>query len=219
MTRLIAISDTHGRHRSMVHPVPDGDILIHVGDCTHDKGRASLRDFLVWFNAFPHPYKLFIAGNHDWAFEQWPDLARAMVKEIAPSVTYLQDSGTEVCGLKVWGSPISCRFFDWAFNRDRGAAIKRHWDMIPNDTDLLITHGPPRGYGDWVPWDRVNAGDDDLLDAIRRGKPRYHFAGHFHSGHGMRELVHDDGSKTVLVNATICDEQYSPINAPWVIDL
>ncbi len=219
MTRIVAISDTHGLQDSMVHPVPDGDLLIHAGDCTRNKGRASLRDFLTWFNHFPHPRKVLVAGNHDWAFEQWPDLARAMVKEVAPTVTYLQDSGTEACGLKIWGSPVQPRFLDWAFNRDRGTDIRRHWDMIPVDTDLLITHGPPKGYGDWSPYDRIHAGDDDLLDAIKRVQPRWHVAGHFHSGHGVQELVHPDGRKTLIVNATTCDEAYHPVNPPIVLDL
>lgn len=219
MTKATFISDTHGRHDHV--KISPCDLLVHSGDCTYNAGRASLREFLQWLERQPAPIKILIAGNHDWAFEKWPDLARAMVKEVAPSVIYLQDSAAEVYGLKVWGSPVSPRFFDWAFNRDRGADIKRHWDMIPDDTDLLVTHGPPKGFGDWSPIDKIHAGDDDLLEAIKRVRPAIHACGHFHGGNGMRELKHDEAgaSVTLLINASICDEGYHPVNQPITITL
>ncbi len=103
--------------------------------------------------------------------------------------------------------------------RDRGASIRAHWDLIPEGLDFLVTHGPPKGFGDWSPYDRIHAGDEDLLEAIKRAKPRYHIAGHFHGGYATRELVHPDGSKTTLINASCCDEGYRPVHAPWIISL
>lgn len=217
MPILILVSDTHGHHSQVV--VPQGDILIHCGDCTDDIGQAALRSFLQWFEGQSAPRKILVAGNHCGAFEKWPDLAQAMVKEVAPSVTYLQDSGVEIAGLKFWGSPVTPTFYNWHFNRDRGAEIKRYWDMIPDDIDILVTHGPARGYLDWSPYGKEHVGCDDLLEAIKRVKPKVHACGHVHGGYGTKVLDHEDKTCTVLINASICNEQYAPVNKPWVVNV
>ena len=218
--KIIVISDTHGLESSMTHPIPEGDLLIHAGDFTKgDQGRAPFREFLQWLERQPAPRKVLISGNHDSQTERFPDLARQMIAEYAPSVTYLRDSEVTIDGLRIWGSPYTPTFFNWYNMRDRGASIRRHWDLIPDGLDFLVTHGPPKGFGDWSPYDKVHAGDEDLLDAIKRAKPRYAVNGHFHSGYGTRELVHADGTKTVIINATCCNEGYNPVNAPIIIDL
>ena len=61
---------------------------------------------------------------------------------------YLEDSSCEVLGYKIWGSPWTPWFCDWGFNARRGEESKSHWDKIPNDTDIILTHGPPLGFGD-----------------------------------------------------------------------
>jgi predicted phosphodiesterase len=216
--KLVIISDTHGRHADIAH-VPDGDVLIHCGDCTDDAGRAALRNFLLWFQAQPHKHKILIAGNHDWAFEKWPDLAIAAVKEYAPSVTYLQDSGTEIDGKVFWGSPVQPEFCNWAFNRKRGEEIRRHWDMIPDNTDVLITHGPPFGQLDVSGIDNVKCGCRDLYEAVLRVRPSVHCFGHIHHSYGHHRYIHDDGWLTTMVNASICNESYRPINKPFVLEL
>jgi len=218
MPKIVAISDTHGNHLDL-GALPAGDILIHAGDCTDDIGQASLRNFLKWMEIQPFAHKIFIAGNHDGAFEKWPDLARSMVKEVAPSCTYLQDSGCEFMGLKLWGSPVTPEFFDWHFNRKRGSDIKRHWDMIPEGTDVLITHGPPKGYGDWTDFRKEHAGDDDLLDAIKRIKPKLAFNGHFHHKQVINNILHEDGKITICINATSVNERYKVVNRPVVINV
>ena len=143
--KLVVISDTHGRHDDVT--VPGGGILIHCGDCIEGANAACAyaAGFLSWLHRQPHENKLLIAGNHDWIFDVGADQARAIVAAHAPGVHYLHDSGCEIDGVRFWGSPVSPRFFDWAFNRDRGADIRRHWDMIPTGADVLITHGPPHG--------------------------------------------------------------------------
>jgi predicted phosphodiesterase len=212
MTKIAIISDTHGLHDHV--RVPPCDILIHAGDLTRDIGRKSLQEFLVWLERQPAPHKILIAGNHDGAFQKWPDLAVQMVKEYAPSVTYLQDSGCEIGGLKFWGSPYTPTFFDWYFMRDRGADIKRHWDMIPEGLDVLITHGPPEGIFDVSSYDNKGYGCKDLLEAVKRVKPRVHCFGHFHATNGQTKV-----GDTLFINATICNEAYKPVNQPVVIDL
>ncbi len=99
--RIVLISDTHGLHHRMP-AIPDGDLLIHAGDCTNRGVADETADFLAWFGDLRHPHKVLIAGNHDFLFEHEPARAEAM---IPPGVTYLRDSGVTVGGLAIWGSP------------------------------------------------------------------------------------------------------------------
>lgn len=221
MTKLVFLSDTHGLHDKVT--VPAGDVLIHSGDCTNDIGQKSLRDFLIWFEQQPCPHKILVAGNHDGAFEKWPNLARAMVKEFSPSTWYLQDSGLtlklEDRNIKFWGSPYQPEFFNWHFNLPRGPELKRHWDMIPDDTDVLITHGPPHGFLDLSAFGNEHCGCRDLKEALYRVEPDVHAFGHIHHGYGTATYVGDSGHKTTLLNASICNEKYQPVNHPWIFEL
>ncbi|PQJ82612.1 metallophosphoesterase family protein [Polaribacter glomeratus] len=87
--------------------------------------------------------KIFIAGNYDFFFER---AHRDIIKNKIPkNVIYLNDSGCEIADLKIWGSPVQPEFYNWAFNIECGKEIKQHWDLIPKNIDILITHGPPYG--------------------------------------------------------------------------
>jgi len=219
--RVVFISDTHDLHDRMRVPVPDGDILIHAGDAT---GRGRMHEIAAagaWLRNLPHKHKIFIAGNHDWLFENNPTLAMSLLNkgilgEGEGQIVYLQDSGTEIEGLKIYGSPWQPRFFDWAFNLDRGDAIKAKWDLIPEGLDILITHGPPMGIQDQISpvLGSDHLGCEELLKAVERVKPKVHVFGHIHGGYGKTQ-----GVDTLFLNAAICDEAYKPIHEPIVIDL
>jgi Icc-related predicted phosphoesterase len=211
--KITITSDTHGLHPHL-GLIKKTDVLIHCGDCTNNAGRSALRDVALWLESQPHDHKILIAGNHDWAFEKWPELAVALLKEVAPSVTYLQDSGCEIDGIKFWGSPITPTFFDWAFNRARGEAIRKHWDKIPRDTQVLITHGPPKGVLDYNPYDKFHCGCEDLMDAVVEIAPRLHCFGHIHCAAGKTQM-----DSTTFVNASFVNEQYKPAFHPTVIEL
>lgn len=216
MTRIVAISDTHGSHWDV--KIPDGDILIHAGDlCSHGH-LGDAMEFLRWFNTHPHPHKIFIAGNHDWIFEKDPNFWRIIKMEF-PKLTYLEDSGCEIEGLKFWGSPIQPRFFNWAFNRDRGEDIKKHWDMILEGTDVLITHGPPYGICDEayrVGFDITeHTGCRDLFDATLRVAPKLHIFGHIHYS-GQTQYV---APKTTYANVSMLNEAYLVWGKPTVFDI
>lgn len=137
-----------------------------------------------------------------------------------PNIIYLNDESTEIMGLKIWGSPIQPWFHDWAFNRQRGEEIKKHWDMIPNDADIVITHGPPRGILDRISpkFERYNenpnVGCDDLLEAIQRVKPKVSVFGHIHEGYGK---IEKDG--TTFINASCLTDNYKPMNPPQFLTL
>ncbi|MDP2317611.1 MAG: metallophosphatase domain-containing protein [Pseudomonadota bacterium] len=204
--RVVCISDTHTLHDQL--SIPEGDVLVHAGDLTRRGSREDVRAFDAWLGSLPHPHKVVIAGNHDFCFERVPD-ARSWITQ----ATYLQDEGCVVAGLRVWGSPWQPRFFDWAFNLDRGAPLREKWDRIPSDTEVLLTHGPPNGVLDRT-WDGSRVGCEELRAAVARVRPRLHVFGHIHEAYGREE---QDG--TVFVNACSCDLEYEPVQAPIVVDL
>jgi Icc-related predicted phosphoesterase len=205
--RIVTLSDTHNRHDEIV--VPAGDLLVHAGDLTGCGTLPELEAAARWLRSLPHPHKVVIAGNHDFALERRPAESHALFD----GLTYLQDSGTSIGGLRIWGSPWQPRFFDWAFNLDRGPAIRAKWDLIPSGIDVLVTHGPPAGILDeTVAGQRV--GCADLLVALRRVRPRLHVFGHIHESYGRH-----DADGTHFLNASSCDLRYEAVNRPLVVDL
>ncbi|MDQ3063982.1 MAG: metallophosphatase domain-containing protein [Acidobacteriota bacterium] len=211
MPRIVCLSDTHNYNEQI--SVPDGDILIHAGDATIQGSASEIILFNRWFRNLPHAHKIFVAGNHDWLFETSNQLARTLLDS---SIHYLQDSSVRIENLKIYGSPWQPRFFDWAFNLTRGAELAEKWKLIPDDTDILITHGPPFGILDEVQRQYFieNTGCEELNKRVETIKPKFHIFGHIHCGYGTTEKF---GVK--FVNASNCDESYEPTNTPVVIDL
>ncbi len=215
MPRIVCLSDTHNCTNEI--DVPDGDILIHSGDATTVGSIEQVESFSDWFAGLPHQHKIFVAGNHDWLFEKKNEYARTL---LGRDIIYLQDSSIEIEGLKIYGSPWQPRFFDWAFNLNRGYELAEKWKMIPDDIDILITHGPPYGILDEVPrqWGIENTGCEELrkrVDQIAsKGNLKLHIFGHIHCGYGVAERA---GVR--FVNASNCDESYDPIHPPIVVDI
>lgn len=213
--RIVCLSDTHNCNEQII--VPDGDILLHAGDATVRGTIDEIILFNEWFANLPHKHKIFVAGNHDWLFETNSSRARKLLDD---SIIYLQDSFVEIKNFKIYGSPWQPRFFDWAFNLNRGAEMAEKWKLIPNDIDILITHGPPNGILDEVPrkyWIE-NTGCEELRKRVeeiaKNKKLKLHVFGHIHCGYGQAE---DFDVK--FVNASNCDEEYAPTNAPIVIEI
>lgn len=182
------ISDTHGLHgRLKLNP---GTVLIHTGDVTEYGSEDEVADFLFWFSKQPFSYKVFIAGNHDLFLEE---CTPAKKKKMIPSdIIYLQNSGIEIKGLKVWGSPVTPYFLGMAFNARQGTEIRKIWNKIPADTDILITHGPPKGVLD------NGVGDEELQLQVFKIQPAVHCFGHAHGQNG-KETVNG----TTFINASI----------------
>jgi predicted phosphohydrolase len=208
--RLVVASDTHEQHAGL--DVPDGDAFIHAGDLTFRGDLRAIRAFGAWVQALPHKHKIIIAGNHDWAFEREPASARVAIGDGTQGVMYLQDSGVTIDGVSFWGSPWQPWFLDWAFNLRRGSAIAAKWALIPANTDVLITHGPPMDILDSN--GKENLGCADLTRRLGEIRPRAHIFGHIHEGSGV--LVQ---AGTTYVNASICDAAYKPTNPVRVIDV
>jgi len=214
--KIINISDTHSKHgfipASWLAPA---DCIIHNGDISTRGHKHELENFLTWFSSLEqYKYKIFIAGNHDWYFQDNPIDVREILKKY-PNVIYLQDEEVIIEGIKIYGSPWQPEFFQWAFNKQRGPEIKKYWDKIPTDTQILITHGPAKGHCDlvinkWSPNGGQRVGCDDLLEAIERIKPKYHLCGHIHCGYGQSE--NEFGTK--FINAAVVNESYEVANEP-----
>ena len=221
--KITLISDTHTRHHEITNDLPGGDLLIHSGDLMNSgRNIEDIKSFCKWFNSLDqYTHKVFIAGNHDRMFQEDPERAMEIVNSYK-NITYLQDSWVEVGDdnekCKIYGSPWQPWFYDWAFNLPRlGTELQEKWNMIPEDTDVLITHSPPNGYGDLVNnWRQPNThvGCECLINRIGEINPLVNVFGHIHEGYGV-EL----GNKTLFVNASICNPGYSPINKPIIIDL
>lgn len=207
--QIVAISDTHGKHRDL--KIPDGDVLIHAGDVTRGGTKEQVVDFLEWFSEQTHTHKIFVAGNHDFFFEQADS---DMISSVIPDgIVYLNDSSIEINGVKFWGSPITPWFNNWAFNRNRGSEIKKHWDLIPNDADVLITHGPPFGILDETVYGK-RTGCEELFLRVYHVKPKFHIFGHIHEDYGSFTK-----GETSFVNASVLDDWYEMKNKPVILDL
>jgi len=217
--RLVLISDTHCQHDLL--DIPPCDILIHAGDWTRKGSEFDTIDFLMWLESQTQAKnKIFISGNHDFYPEEEPEKFKELRNKWAPNATYLEEDSAVIGGYKFYGSPITPWFHSWAFNRVRGDEIRQHWDLIPDDTDVLITHGPALGYGDKLskygsePGARV--GCADLLHTIdfRLRQLKLHVYGHIHEGFGT--YVHKG---ITMANAAVLSDRYELKNPAIVFDL
>jgi len=212
--QIRAVSDLHGQ----LPEIPPCDLLLLGGDLcpveNHDVGfQAQWLDttFRRWLEGVPARHVVGVAGNHDWVFERQPEAVPEDLRW-----TYLQDSGCLIEGFRLWGTPWQPWFFDWAFNLYE-EELKRRWELIPDDTDILLLHGPPHGYGDAVP--RRNGtieqtGSPSLLERIRQIQPQLAIFGHIHEGRGE----YRDGS-TVLANVSLLDVNYRAVHPVWGMEL
>lgn len=229
--KIVMISDTHMRHNHLTGKIPECDLLIHAGDMT---GRGALEDVLAtydWLEEQPARHIVTIPGNHEKGWEQNLHKYNREIKDRHPAIHALIDQSVVIEGIKIHGSPITPFFYDWAWNRSRGPvvdthyihgrvksamSIQPHWDLIPEDTQILVTHGPPFGIRDTVyqidgMTPREQVGCHYLMETIQKRLKslKLHVFGHIHGSSGV---TMKDG--VIFVNASICDEQYYPSYPP-----
>jgi Icc-related predicted phosphoesterase len=209
--RLVLMSDTHDRHGQF--DVPEGDILLHAGDFTFNGQQAELERFNSWLGTLNFQHKVIIPGNHDLTFEtDW----KWATHHVPEADAILNGELYEVDGLKIWGEPRQPWFWDWAFNVPRGPEMKKVWEKVPTDIDVLLTHGPPLGAGDLtllrnnLPGSHV--GCEAQREWIIEHQPKLVVCGHIHPGYGLHMI-----GNTLVVNASVCNEQYRPVNKPVVL--
>jgi predicted phosphohydrolase len=225
----------------MAHPIPEADVLVHAGDLTWRGTKDEIVSELTYLDSLPHPHKILIAGNHDFYFDErfkdgylfreWVIRRDETVEEMLkrfPSIIYLQDSSVRLNGTNFYGSPWQPHFYNWAFNfaatTDSRGRVWQHnrgqaqatWKKIPEDTHVLITHGPPEGIMDLATdGDDPRCGCPELRRAIAdREQLQAHIFGHIHEQAGY---LQEDGVQ--FVNAAICTRGYKPKNKPIVIEV
>jgi predicted phosphodiesterase len=205
------MSDTHGRHQNL--KVPDGDVLIHAGDFCRYGSRANLHEFGEWFSEFPHECKIVIAGNHDMALQKHLGYGHMLRMY---EIEYLEDTQSAIQdGPKIWGSPYTPPFQSWAFMLEEDA-LARKFALIPDDVDVLVTHGPPAGVLDLTDLEGVPAGSRALSERLwelGQERPLVHIFGHIHERWGQFKA-----GNYLAYNVAICDFKYNPVNPCTVIE-
>lgn len=179
------ISDTHNREPVL----PGGDLLIHCGDLTQNGFKVEVIKQLNYLHEQLDKYKyiIIIPGNHDLWCERHPSDFRDAC--LSAGIISLINESIEIEGFKIFGSPNSLRYHDWAFNSSESDLFDIY-DKIPADTDILVTHGPPLGVLDQTT--KGSIGSSSLKDAVDQLKPKIHAFGH----------IHEDGGKTLTVAGT-----------------
>lgn len=212
--KITFISDTHNKHNQVTSLLPGGDMLLHCGDISSNGQPHMIKNFCEWFSKIEnYTHKIFIAGNHDWLFQTDPNLAKEIVLAY-DNITYLFDNSITIDGVKIYGSPWQPEFCYWAFNLPKnGDGLKRVWNKIPNDVDILMTHGPSFGNLDKVIGGYENLGCEILAKRINEIKPKIHVSGHIHTGYGYKF-----NGDTHMFNAAVLNEQYIFTQKPMSVD-
>lgn len=181
------ISDAHTFHNllNLLLVPEDVEMVIFSGDCSNPKNpfnnEPEVRAFIDWYSNLDIKYKIFVAGNHDTSIEK--GLVEKSDFEKA-GIIYLENDYVEIEGLKIWGSPNTPQFGQWAFMKARHK-INRLWEHIPDDVDILIVHGPPKGildhsYNSNGVYERCGC-SALAKHVLNRIKPKLMLFGHIHS--------------------------------------
>ena len=217
--RITFISDTHSKHKQITSSLPGGDLIVHAGDMSSQGYKHEIQEFLKWYNNLDnYTNKIFIAGNHDWGFQNNNEKIMEIVNSYK-DIDYLQDDMLMIGEdydkmIKIWGSPWQPEFYNWAFNLPRmGWELEVKWNDIPMNTDILITHGPAWGHLDTIKGHSVPLGCELLAERIKTVKPKIHVFGHIHTGYGYKF----DGD-THHINAAVLDERYAFTQKPMTVD-
>ncbi len=220
-------SDSHTFQRQL--SMPEGtDIVIFSGDCSNPRdvyiSERECRDFIEFYKSLPVKHKIFVAGNHDVAIER----NRVTPADFAEAgIIYLENNSTIVEGFKIWGSPITPTFgVGWAFNKDR-SKIHKVWDSIPDDTDIVVAHGPAKGILDLS----LNMNDqleycgcENLRKRIFTIQPQLFCFGHIHNTKGVFNQGYTKltNIKTIFSNGSIVMDgrfDYGAINNGNIFEL
>ena len=215
--KIATISDTHNKHRDI--KVPEyADIVLHAGDISGRGHESEISDFMDWYGSLPNKYKVMIAGNHDWGFERDYDKYKKMAED--KGIIVLYDNSVVVEGLIIWGSPVQPAFCNWAFNRSREginktlhcrghSPIRPHWDKIPLNANIVVTHGPAHKILDETYYGNDNVGCEILAEKMAEIKPLLHVSGHIHEARGVQVVFHGD-TPTTYTNTSSLNLSYEP---------
>lgn len=232
--KVLALADTHSKHseltgyiQNLLDSDPSIKMIIHAGDAADVRdalfNRQEFRRFAKWLQSFQVEYKVFVPGNHDVSIEYFPSL----ISEF-PDIHFLIHQELVVEGIKFFGSPFTPFFHNWAYNIHRNL-LEQHWSQVPEDTHVLITHGPAYGIADktniGLPKGVIKGfGDLKLLHRIQEIQPKYHIFGHFHDT--LTELTiknygihYQEGIKTQFCNVSVVDTCRNIVNLPIILQI
>lgn len=220
--KVCAVADLHGN----LPEIPACDLLLVAGDIcpTSDhsprpQARWLAGEFQYWMGRVPAERIVVVAGNHDLIFQDNLGLLPPWTRDLNGRIQYLQDNiGLTWFGdglndhLTIYGTPWQRPFNGWAFNLPE-EQMARKWAAIPDDTDIRVLHGPPRGYGDRTV-DGMDAGSQSLRERIGQIKPKLTVFGHVHEARGRWD--EDFGT---LANVSLVDEHYRPVHKPMLFEI
>lgn len=219
MITAVTISDLHSLHGRFKKELLPADCLIIAGDIENSgQDISDIVSFATWLAGHKHKYeKIFlIAGNHDGCFYRNRKLCQEIITKEVENLIYLENEEYVFKGFKFYGSPITPTFFDWYFMADRGPNIKQYWDAIPDDVNVLITHGPRMGILDEVVRPPgLHVGCEELakrMDELKQLK--LHVCGHTHCAAGEKEI-----NNVIYINTSICTERYNPSQDPHYVTI
>lgn len=223
IVKCCAISDTHSRHWKLV--VEDCDILLHAGDISGNGKKNEVEDFISWYEDQNALYKIWIAGNHERGFEKKADWLLERLANLKNNTYYLEDTGINIMGINIWGTPWQPEFCNWEFNLPRGGELKEKYDLIPPNTDILLSHGPPFGIDDYIPWEFVRpfekdnrVGCRDLYNRLKELELKFHIFGHIHLDDRDQIRARPVTTKrdsTLCINASVVDNKYQLYAKPY----
>lgn len=223
--RIVCISDTHNEHEGL--QLPEGDILIHAGDCltetgqrgyvirkhgriqeVKDEGIAVFQYFADWFGAQKFPNKVLIAGNHDLVLQ---GLGRVRVQQILDNSTthgkcfYLEHEEVSIGGVRIFGSPFGC----WGGKNDAFFSKNIDYTDVPHGIHVMVTHMP------FILPAEVGGQDEDLrmTGALHRTGAVLHISGHCHWAHGLYQSRGSGGTSIPCVVASVCGSHM--YGGPW----
>jgi predicted phosphohydrolase len=225
--KICCMSDTHSR-QGLMKDIEPSDILLHAGDVSMMGYRHEILDFIEWFESQPALHRVWIGGNHDLSLEEdpRPEWLQEVLAGLDTNTHYLQDSGVEIMGVKIWGCPWQPEFCNWAFNLPRGERLREKYDLMPEDTDVLIVHGPPYSYFDEVPeryrqigQEDLHVGCKDLALKVNQSNLKLCVFGHIHPETEGPKTTSLHGGALHLVNASVVNNQYKVVYPPIYVNL
>ena len=202
---------THTYHDLLQVP-DDVDMVIHSGDCSNPRdpyaNESEVRCFLTWFHSLNIKYKIYVAGNHDSSIEKGL-VDKQTFTDLG--ITYLENDFTIIEGIKIWGSPNTPTFGNWCFMKARDK-ISRVWEHIPDDTDIIIAHGPPKGILDFS-YSREGVfercGCSALMKRVIKIQPTLCLFGHIHNCEDVINAgtVKLSSYKTIFSNGSVVTDR------------
>ena len=200
---ILHLSDTHGQHKNL-KSLPEADVIVHSGDFTFAGSEEEAYDFMNWFCNLPYKHKIFIAGNHDMCM-----YGADHIDGLSRNVHYLYNNSVVIDGIKFYGIPM---FMEDCMDGNLDVFINN----IPDDTDVLITHMPPKGTCDLANYGKgpEHRGNATLAELLKKLHPTCHLFGHEHDAYGktIKENV-------ICSNACVVDSRYNLINNPTIINI